>query len=64
MFAAAIVAGVGLGFWLRTRNHAAATVAIDAAPKMEVHVTQMPAPPAPPPPPPAPPKPSAIVISV
>jgi serine/threonine-protein kinase len=66
MFAVAIVAGIGVGFWLRTRRHVEATVAVDAAPKMEVHVTQMPV--AQPPdalaPADAPPVPTSIIISV
>jgi serine/threonine-protein kinase len=60
IFALAIVAGVGVGAWLRSHRSEAAATVVDAAPKLEVKVQELP----PPPPPPPPPAPQYIVITV
>jgi eukaryotic-like serine/threonine-protein kinase len=49
VFAVAIVAGIGVGAWLRERRHEVAAKVIDAGPALAVQVQQLP--PAPPPPP-------------
>jgi serine/threonine-protein kinase len=49
VFALAIVAGIGVGAWLRERRHAVAVKVIDAGPTLGVQVQELP--PAPPPPP-------------
>ena len=58
VFALAIVAGIGVGAWLRERRHPVAAKVIDAGPTLAVQVQELP--PAPPPPP----APQYIVITV